>query len=46
MQVQEAKTTNELTEDELDQVSAGKLNRFVQFGDIKGESTEKDHKDW
>jgi hypothetical protein len=49
MRVKEAKTTevvNELTKDELDKVSAGKFNRFVTFGDIKGESTEKDHKDW
>ena len=46
---EEAKTTevaNELTQEELDNVSAGKPNAFVNFGDIKGESTEKDHKDW
>lgn len=36
----------ELGETELSQVSAGEFNRFVNFGDIKGESTEKDHKDW
>ena len=22
------------------------FNAFVNFGDIKGESTDKDHKDW
>lgn len=43
----EAKTTevaNELTQEELDKVSAG--DSFLNFGDIKGESTDKDHKDW
>jgi hypothetical protein len=37
----DAKT--ELTEEELSKVSAG---TFAKFGDIKGESTDKDHKDW
>lgn len=52
MRVQEAKSANatevdnELSQHELDIASAGKFNRFVTFGDIKGESTEKDHKDW
>ena len=30
---------DELNPDELEQISGG-------FGDIKGESTDKDHKDW
>ena len=33
----------ELDEAELSKVSAGTL---AKFGDIKGESTDKDHKDW
>jgi hypothetical protein len=36
----------ELSEAELSEVAAGQFNGFVNFGDIKGESTEKDHKDW
>jgi len=42
----EPKTTEvatELTDDELSKVSGG---TFKAFGDIKGESTDKDHKDW
>ncbi len=27
-------------------VKAGGFNGFANFGDIKGESTDKDHKDW
>jgi len=27
-------------------VKGGSFNAFVNFGDIKGESTDKDHKDW
>jgi hypothetical protein len=45
----EPKTTevaNELTPEELGKVSAGAFNGFLNFGDIKGESTDKDHKDW
>ena len=45
----EQKTTevaNELTQEELDKVSAGAVDTFLNFGDIKGESTDKDHKDW
>ncbi|WMT71569.1 type VI secretion system tube protein Hcp [Bradyrhizobium sp. Ash2021] len=38
--------SNELTEDVLGNVSAGAFNAFARFGDIKGESTDKDHKDW
>ena len=34
---------SELTEEELAKVSAG---TFTKFGDIKGETTDKDHKDW
>ena len=33
----------ELTEEELKKVSGG---TFTTFGNIKGESTDKDHKDW
>ncbi len=41
----EAKTADELTYNELARVSAGSYKAF-NFGDIKGESTDKDHKDW
>jgi hypothetical protein len=41
-----AEVANELTQEELDKVSAGAFNTFLNFGDIKGESTDKDHKDW
>jgi Type VI secretion system effector, Hcp len=37
---------SELTPEELGKVSAGAYNGFLKFGDIKGESTDKDHKDW
>ena len=36
----------ELTEVELSNVSAGKSDSFLTLGDIKGESTDKGHKDW
>lgn len=42
----EPKTTEvatELTDVELSKVSGG---TFKAFGDIKGETTDKDHKDW
>jgi hypothetical protein len=39
-----AEVANELTQEELDKVSAGAFNTFLNFGDIKGESTDKDHK--
>ena len=42
----EPKTTEvatELTDEELSKVSGG---TFKAFGDIKGETTDKDHKDW
>ena len=29
-----------------ERVTAGAFNAFANFGDIKGESTDKDHKDW
>ena len=28
------------------QIKGGAFNGFANFGDIKGESTDKDHKDW
>lgn len=36
----------ELSDEDLSEVSAGKFDSFLQLGDIKGESTDKDHKDW
>ena len=36
----------ELSEAELSEVAAGKFNSLANFGDIKGESTEKGHWDW
>jgi hypothetical protein len=36
----------ELNERELDPVSGGAFSKFPSFSDIKGESTDKDHKDW
>jgi hypothetical protein len=41
-----AEVANELTQEELGKVSAGAFTGFLNFGDIKGESTDKDHKDW
>jgi hypothetical protein len=35
-----------LTDNKLGAASGGAFNGFVNFGDIKGESTDKDHKDW
>jgi bacteriocin-like protein len=34
--------TEELSKEDLEKIQGGTLN----FGDIKGESTDKDHKDW
>jgi hypothetical protein len=34
------------TPEEAEGVKGGAFNGFVNFGDIKGESTDKDHKDW
>ena len=45
----EAKLAGEATELKASQligVAGGAFNAFVNFGDIKGESTDKDHKDW
>jgi len=36
----------ELSNEDLERASGGAFNAFVNFGDIKGESTDKDHKDW
>jgi hypothetical protein len=36
----------ELTDADLEQVQGGVSNLPLKFGDIKGESTDKDHKDW
>ena len=41
-----AEVVNELTQEELDKVSAGAVKKFLNFGDIKGETTDMDHKDW
>jgi hypothetical protein len=41
-----ATTERELTEAELDAVTGGAFTSFASFGDIKGESTDKDHRDW
>ena len=30
----------------IQDVKGGALSGFIKFGDIKGESTDKDHKDW
>jgi len=40
------KQSEELSAEELQKVTGGAFNGFVNFGDIKGESTDKDHKDW
>jgi len=42
---EETKLT-ELPDGDLEKASGGAFNAFVNFGDIKGESTDKDHKDW
>lgn len=36
----------ELTQEELDKVSAGKYDAFNGIGDIKGESVDQNHNDW
>jgi hypothetical protein len=38
--------SQELSHDALAKVAGGAFNAFLNFGDIKGESTDKDHKDW
>ena len=38
--------TRGLEDAELDAVTGGAFNAFANFGDIKGELTDKDHKDW
>jgi hypothetical protein len=35
---------DELTQEELDKVSAGKIDRFFKIEDIKGESVDKGHR--
>jgi hypothetical protein len=35
-----------LANNELDAVTVGAFTSFASFGDIKGESTDKDHRDW
>jgi hypothetical protein len=40
------KPNDELSNEDLKKVQGGAFNRFANFGDIKGESTDKDHKDW
>ena len=38
--------TRGLEDAEIDGVTGGAFNAFANFGDIKGKSTDKDHKDW
>jgi hypothetical protein len=41
------KTASLLKDEELNQVTGGAgAGTFVKLGEIKGESTDKDHKDW
>ncbi len=40
------RTGRALTEAELASATGGAFDAFVNFGDIKGECTDKDHKDW
>lgn len=40
------KQVPQLSKDEMGKVVGGAGNAFVKFGDIDGESTSKDHKDW
>lgn len=35
-----------LTPDDAAQVKGGAADRYAKLGEIKGESTDKDHKDW
>jgi hypothetical protein len=39
-------TKDMLQDADLDAVTGGAFTSFASFGDIKGESTDKDHKDW
>jgi bacteriocin-like protein len=43
---EDAKQAPEISKDELNKVVGGAFNGFTNLGDIKGESTDKDHKDW
>jgi hypothetical protein len=36
----------ELTDESLSTVSAGKFDSFLKLDGIKGETTDKGHKDW
>lgn len=40
------KQAPELSNDELKKAAGGAFNGFANFGPIKGESTDNDHKDW
>jgi len=42
----EKSSGSELQESEIGQIVGGAFNAFLNFGDVKGESTDKDHKDW
>jgi len=43
---EDKKQSKELSREELEKVAGGAFEGFANFGDIKGESTDKDHKDW
>jgi len=36
----------ELNDEDLSTATGGAFNTFINFGDIKGESTNDNHKDW
>jgi hypothetical protein len=40
------KQTPQLTDDNLNQVVGGAVDRFLQLDGIKGESSDDKHKDW
>jgi len=35
-----------VTEDEMKRIRGGALSTFLKIDDVKGESTDRNHKDW
>jgi bacteriocin-like protein len=43
---EQKKTSGELSEQDLKQVTGGAIDSFLNIDGIKGESTDDKHKDW
>jgi len=39
-------SVQELSDEDVSNATGGAFNAFASFSDIKGDSTDKDHKDW